>query len=141
LRNAGETSRSRQTLLQDPDDAHARRGAHDTFDAASFVDFVTSLKSTAVVRAPTFSHAIKDPVPAALAIQPHHRIVILEGLYVALALEPWRRGGEALDEVWLVEADEDVAKARIVERHVAAGIVDTKEAAVLRADLNDLPSE
>ncbi len=154
----------------DPVDAHARRGAHDTFDAVMFVDFVRSLRISAsipmtadtlhsssthhiamapsqyhhrnpVLSAPTFSHALKDPLPNTLHIFSHHRMVLLEGLYVALDLEPWRATAQILDEIILIEVDEETAKKRIVKRHMKAGLVTTEDEGLKRAVENDLPSE
>lgn len=39
---------------------------------------------------------------------------------------------------WFVDAPEDVAKERVVKRHLAAGIESTREAAEARVESNDL---
>lgn len=43
-----------------------------------------------------------------------------------------------MDEVWFVEVEERVARARLVKRHIAAGLARNEEEAGKRADENDL---
>lgn len=98
-----------------------------TFDAASYVKFITALREspsssispppqTHLLYAPTFDHALKDPTPNGLLILPSHRIVIIEGLYPFINTPAWRAAGEALDERWLVEVDIPEATRRLVQR-------------------------
>lgn len=70
-----------------PETAIARRGAAFTFDAQGWVDFVRRLQSTHEDQwAPSFDHAVKDPVERGTLVLRKHRIVILEGLYVMVGL-------------------------------------------------------
>jgi pantothenate kinase len=55
-----------------------RRGAHFTFDAVSFGQFVTGLRNevtSSPLPFPTFSHSLKDPVAEGGWIEAHHRIM------------------------------------------------------------------
>jgi len=147
-------------------EAHARRGAAFTFDANAYVEFVASLRQVEtesavlerppdhefdhpsdaklnlpiLVRAPSFSHTLKDPTPDAIHIRPAHRIVILEGLYTFLGIEPWRIASELLDERWFIDVDFDDARTRLIKRHIATGVAQNEEEARWRADNNDLPN-
>ncbi|KAI0802978.1 P-loop containing nucleoside triphosphate hydrolase protein [Irpex lacteus] len=129
--------------------AHDRRGAHWTFDGDSYVAFVRELRrplsevttrEDAVIYAPSFSHELKDPTPKAVAIHPHHRLVVIEGLYPFLSIEPWVEAGKLLDERWWVEISEEEAKARLVLRHVLTGVAKDLEEAEWRATENDAPN-
>lgn len=142
-------------------EAYDRRGAAFTFDADAYVEFVASLRRAdressdrnptrsgnvnnnpaSVVRAPSFSHTLKDPTPDAIEILPAHRIVILEGLYTFLRIEPWRKASELLDERWFVDVDFDDARNRLIKRHVATGVAKDEGEAGWRADNNDMPSK
>jgi pantothenate kinase len=142
-------SRSTLASMPNPQEAFTRRGAHWTFDGNGYVDFVQKLKSTptnsvngstTALTAPTFSHSIKDPVADGLTIEPHHRIVVLEGLYVFLSIPPWGTASELLDERWFVDVDIPEARKRIVERHVRTGVTTSEERALERAEMNDFPS-
>jgi pantothenate kinase len=154
--------RSALDAMPDPALAHAKRGAHWTFDADGYVEFMGKLRadvarphatvraswhadgaggSSALIYAPSFDHAVKDPVADAVAIGPHHRIVIVEGLYAFLGIDPWKKAGEMLDERWFVDLPEDEARTRLVNRHVLTGVASSLEEAYFRADDNDMPSE
>lgn len=127
--------------MPDPKHAHARRGAAFTFDAAKFLALVQALRaapSTEVILAPSFDHALKDPKEGDIAILPSHRIVVMEGNYLALDKDIWREAGGLFDELWFVEVDFAVARKRLAERHVRAGLVITIEDGDKRAMENDL---
>ena len=136
-------SRSALAAFPDPQEAFARRGAHWTFSATGYVDFVSKLRAPITdlpIHAPSFSHAIKDPVEDDLQVTSSHRIVLIEGLYVFLNVEPWSVAGHLLHERWFLEVDLEVARERLVQRHVKSGVTDNLEEAMLRARDNDMPS-
>lgn len=111
--------------FQDPEEARRRRGAAFTFDAPAYVEFIKALRLKPLPPAvpfQTFSHALKDPQPASLPITPQHRIVVVEGLYCLLNVEPWQRATAALDERVWVECDRAVARERLVRRHLKEGV-------------------
>lgn len=167
-------TRSYLRSMPDPEEAVARRGAAFTFDAEGYASLVKQIRTAPVtttdataatvssadksshppavdVLAPSFDHGVKDPVPGAIRIATHHRIVALEGLYVALAdtpetrheeeleqlrrcthegkvrrdagLQHWEEASALVDERWLVRVDRDLAVARLARRHVKSGIV------------------
>ncbi|KAI0856493.1 P-loop containing nucleoside triphosphate hydrolase protein [Xylaria cubensis] len=136
-------TRAQLSALPGPDNAHARRGAEFTFDGASFLALVKALReplraSSSTIFAPSFDHAVKDPKENDIAIQPGHRIVVFEGNYVVLDKQPWSEAAELMDERWFVDVDFDVARRRLVVRHVKAGIAKDEDEARKRADENDL---
>ncbi|OTA54009.1 phosphoribulokinase/uridine kinase [Hypoxylon sp. EC38] len=135
-------TRAQLSAMPDPAHAHARRGAEFTFDGASFLRLVQTLRSpppaVETVFAPSFDHAVKDPKADDIAILPTHRIVVFEGNYVCLDKEPWREAAALMDERWFVEVDFETARRRLVKRHVKAGIARDEEEAGRRADENDL---
>lgn len=129
--------------MPDPDSAHARRGAAFTFDGDSFLALVKKLREpicpeTQTIYAPSFDHAIKDPIENDIAIAPSVRVVVFEGNYCTLDKEPWKDAAEMMDELWFVDVDFDVARKRLIHRHVQAGIAKNEEEAARRADENDL---
>lgn len=129
---------------KNPTDAHARRGAHDTFNAESYVQFIRTLKSAPTsdtIKAPSFDHSLKDPVQNDIIISPQDEIILIEGLYVALDIEPWVQAARLLDQRWVIEVPEDVAEERIWKRHVNAGICPSEEEGRFRARTNDIPSQ
>jgi len=129
--------------MPNPQEAHFRRGAAFTFDAPSFLSLVQAVReplaeTTPVVRAPSFDHAVKDPKPDDIPIYPANRVVVFEGNYLALDKPVWRDVAAMMDELWFVEVDFEVARMRLVRRHVEAGIVENEEAADRRVRESDL---
>lgn len=136
-------SRDQLSAMPDPQTAHARRGAAFTFDGPAFLKLVKALREpllpeSKTLYAPSFDHAIKDPVEDDIAISPHHRIIVFEGNYVTLNKGPWKEAASLMDELWFVDVDFKVARERLVKRHVKAGIAKDEEEAGRRADENDL---
>jgi len=139
-------TRAQLDVFPDPQTAHDRRGSHWTFDGPGYVSFIRALRDTtisskgSIITAPSFDHALKDPTPDAVSIYPYHRIVIIEGLYTFLSIEPWSEGGLLLDERWFVQVDPIDARRRLVKRHVLTGVAKDLKEAEWRADENDGPS-
>ncbi|KAJ7460946.1 P-loop containing nucleoside triphosphate hydrolase protein [Mycena galericulata] len=143
-------TRAELSLFPNPKLAHERRGIHWTFDGRGYVSFVQALRlplspstttpSGTAITAPAFSHALKDPTPDAIYVHPHHRIVLIEGLYTFLAVEPWAEAATLLDERWFLRVDEGEACRRLTKRHVETGICVDENEARLRAEGNDLPN-
>ncbi|PIL30850.1 hypothetical protein GSI_07018 [Ganoderma sinense ZZ0214-1] len=146
-------TRAQLDAFPDPKLAHDRRGAHWTFDGEGYAAFVRALRhptptttgpnaspSNQTVYAPSFDHAKKDPVFDSIPVYPHHRLVILEGLYTFLKTEPWSAASELLDERWWVNISEEAAEKRLVVRHVKTGVVRDMEEAIWRSRENDVPN-
>ncbi|EMC97515.1 hypothetical protein BAUCODRAFT_454651 [Baudoinia panamericana UAMH 10762] len=138
-------TRAQLSAMPDPTTAHARRGAAYTFDAPAFLELVKKLRQpicaeTRTIYAPSFDHAVKDPVADDIPIASTARILILEGNYLSLGTgaPEWREAAELMDELWFVDVDMDIARQRLVKRHVASGIAANEEEAGRRADENDL---
>jgi pantothenate kinase len=136
-------SRKQLDAMPDPVSAHARRGAAYTFDGESFLSLVKKLRQpicpeSSTLYAPSFDHSLKDPVADDIAIAPSVRLIVFEGNYLSLNKAPWKDAAELMDELWFVEVDFDVARGRLVYRHVKAGIAENEEEARKRADENDL---
>lgn len=135
-------SRSQLSNLDDPIQAHARRGAAFTFDDKAFLTLVQQLRAplapeTPVIYAPSFDHAIKDPVENDIQVPPTARIVLFEGNYLSLNKGLWKEAAALMDELWFVEVDLAIARRRLVGRHVKAGIVKDKIEADKRVTEND----
>jgi pantothenate kinase len=136
-------SRAQLDSMPDPKHAHDRRGAAFTFDGSAFLSLIKTLRrpitpSTTTYYAPSFDHAIKDPVNDDIPIPPTSRILVFEGNYLSLDKEPWKELRGIVDESWFVEVDFEVAGERLVPRHVKAGIAKDEEAAWRRVRENDL---
>lgn len=137
-------SRAQLSALPNPQEAHARRGAEFTFDGDSFLTLVRAVRAqngnpkSGILYAPSFDHAIKDPKANDIPILPNTRVIVFEGNYLSLDKEPWRSAAALMDELWFVEVDFEVARTRLVGRHVRTGVTATREEAERRVTENDL---
>lgn len=137
-------SRAQLAAMPEPAHAIARRGAAFTFDPVKFISLVRALRepvgaeNTATLYAPSFDHAVKDPVEDDVPIPATARVIFFEGNYLSLNKEPWDEAAGLMDDLWFVEVDFDVARRRLAKRHVKAGIVKNEEEGNQRALQNDL---
>eukprot|EP00485_Elphidium_margaritaceum_P000331 CAMPEP_0202697478 /NCGR_PEP_ID=MMETSP1385-20130828/10819_1 /ASSEMBLY_ACC=CAM_ASM_000861 /TAXON_ID=933848 /ORGANISM="Elphidium margaritaceum" /LENGTH=189 /DNA_ID=CAMNT_0049353957 /DNA_START=1 /DNA_END=566 /DNA_ORIENTATION=+ len=137
---------SRQQLdqMDNPALAHQKRGAHWTFDAHAFSQLLRQITTDTMtdIVAPTFDHAKKDPsIANGTVIKSHHRVVLIEGLYLFLNIAPWRDLIlPYFDEQWLLECDMELAEQRIIKRHVQSKICQNEKDALQRWLDNDKPN-
>lgn len=113
-----------------------RKGAPDTFDAPGYLAFLERVRSrAATVWAPEFRREIEESIAGALEVPPDALVVVTEGNYLLLEEPPWDGVRALLDEVWFLEPDEEVRRARLVARHERHGRSHAE--AVVRADGSD----
>ena len=126
--------------MNDTDELMKRRGAPFTFNNSRFLQLVEEVKErgNTTIFAPSFDHEVKDPQENSIEISPLVKIVLLEGNYVHLKDDGWKDIHELSDEKWLVLADLDIIKHRLVQRHILAGICSTIDESVNRVETNDL---
>ena len=100
-----------------------RPGAPETFDAWGYAALLRRLREPTdhPVYAPGFERDLEQPIAAAITVPPEADVVVTEGNYLLLDRPEWRAVRTELDEVWFVEVDDIVRRARLVARHVAFG--------------------
>lgn len=138
-------TRAQLAAMPNAEEAFVRRGAPWTFDADGVLDFVKRIRASSnlptdcrpQITAPSFNHAIKDPVPDDIVIQRESNILILEHNYLLLNQGQWKTISDMLDFRIFVDVDEAVARERVARRHVQAGIEPTIELGRQRFDYND----
>lgn len=125
-------------------EAHRRRGAAFTFDGLSYLSLVRRLRApitpeTTTVHAPSFDHALKDPVAGGVPVPASSRIVLFEGIYVGLCDGGgvWEAARGLMDEVWMMEIEREVAEERLARRHVESGVTSGLAEARVRARGSD----
>jgi pantothenate kinase len=116
------------------------KGIPDTFDAVSFVDKLDKIKKNPREThfCPRFERSIEASIQDAISVNSTHRLVLTEGNYLLLDKEPWSRIREILDEVWMIEAEEELILPRLLARHQAGG--KTADAALAKVNSTDLPN-
>lgn len=124
--------------MEDPKEAHARRGAPWTFNPDLFLKCLKTLRDQGSVYAPSFDHGVGDPVEDDIFVNVQHKVVIVEGNYLLLEDDPWKEIASMLDEKWFVDVDIDIAMERVLKRHISTG--NTPEIAKQRIRYNDRPN-
>ncbi|KAJ6439807.1 phosphoribulokinase uridine kinase family protein [Purpureocillium lavendulum] len=122
-------------------EALARRGAPWTFDGRAAAELVLRLRDRAgrgPVSAPTFDHAVKDPIEDGITVASDVDVCVFEGNYLLCDEGPWSAIADAVDDRWLVRVDSDLARRRVAARHLKAGIESTMADALKRAQVNDM---
>ncbi len=121
-------------------DLHALKGVPDSFDSQDFVDKLTRLKEHPLESTgwPTFDRAIEEPTVDGTSIEPHHRLVIVEGNYLLLDKAPWHKVRHILDQIWYLDCDITTIEPRLIERHLQGG--KTKDGAKIKVESTDLPN-
>lgn len=129
--------RSELDKFDDPVEAHARRGAHHTFNSEKFIDSLLLLKKNGSGTFPSFDHKIGDPIEEDIIVcSAKHKVIIVEGNYLLLDLEPWIKLRNILDYIFFIDAGDAMIRSRVVNRHMSTGL--SHEAAVFRFETNDL---
>ena len=128
--------RSELDLMDNPQDAHARRGAPFTFNATRFVDTLISSRQRGEGSFPGFDHRIGDPVEDSIRLNKGTPIVLVEGNYLLLDEEPWcQLRQHVFDETWFLQVAETECNRRVRERLIKTGL--TEAQAQLRVETND----
>ncbi|CAM6093036.1 unnamed protein product [Calypogeia fissa] len=124
--------------MEDPAEAHARRGAPWTFDPVKLADSLKTLRNKGSVSLPSFDHGVGDPVEDDVYVEDWHKVVVVEGNYLLLKEGAWNDLGGMFDERWFVDVDLDEAMRRVERRHVLTG--KPPEIAKWRVAHNDRPN-
>jgi pantothenate kinase len=81
-----------------------RRGAPWTFDFSLLFQELTEAKRTGKASLPEYSREISDPLSNQVSLEPHHKIVFVEGIYMLWKDdENWGKMFDLWDESWFVE--------------------------------------
>jgi pantothenate kinase len=116
------------------------KGIPATFDAEGFILLLQRLHESPYrkVGVPSFDHEQHDPVHDVIAVQPSHRLIVVEGNYLLHDEPPWDGVRSLLDEVWYVDAPRGVIAQRLLDRHIRAGR--SREDAEKKIASTDIPN-
>ncbi|XP_061369081.1 putative uridine kinase C227.14 isoform X2 [Gastrolobium bilobum] len=114
--------RSELDAMENPEEAHARRGAPWTFNPLRLLTCLKNLRLHGSVYAPSFDHGVGDPVEDDIFVNVQHKVVIVEGNYLLLEDGVWKEISSLFDEKWFIDIDIDKAMQRVLKRHISTGI-------------------
>jgi pantothenate kinase len=106
--------------LHGHDNGMMRRGAPWTFDVQQCHKDLSHAKTTGEADLPIYSREISDPVPGKVKLRTHHKVVVVEGIYL-LHKEDDSNGWDSLyalwDETWFVRCpSREIQVERLVQR-------------------------
>ena len=97
------------------------KGAPETFDAAAAYDCLSKIRRGDQVRFPVYSRRLHEPIPSAGTIDTSHRIAVIEGNYLLLDGDPWRRFRQLFDVPVFISADPETIVDGLRARHQRGG--------------------
>jgi len=99
-------------------EALLRRGAPWTFDAPGILEKLLEVKERGCAVLPTYSRELSNPLLDGVHVEKHHKIIIVEGLYLLHTHDPdWAPLDELWDEKWFVRApSREIQKERLLNR-------------------------
>ncbi|KAH1078075.1 hypothetical protein GLYMA_19G161200v4 [Glycine max] len=113
--------RSELDEMENPEEAHARRGAPWTFNPLRLLQCLKNLRMHGSVYVPSFDHGVGDPVEDDIFVNLQHKVVIVEGNYLLLEDGVWKEISSLFDEKWFIDIDIDKAMQRVLKRHISTG--------------------
>ena len=82
----------------------ARRGAGFTYDPVSFIRDLRKVKENGQGSFPVYDRDKHDPVPDGVRVEQHHKIILVEGLYLLCLHDPdWQPLEELWDDRWYID--------------------------------------
>ncbi|KAF3322067.1 hypothetical protein FCM35_KLT13208 [Carex littledalei] len=130
--------RSQLDQMEDPKEAHARRGAPWTFNPDLLLKCLRTLRKEGLVYVPSFDHGVGDPVENDIYVSSEHKVVIVEGNYLLLEEDTWKEISLLFDEKWFIDIDINIAMERVLKRHISTG--KEPDVAAWRIRYNDRPN-
>lgn len=102
---------------------HDRKGAIDTFDGWGFLSLLQRVthETDHTVFAPSFRREVDEGVAGEIAVEPDHKIIVVEGNYILSDSKPWVMIRDYLDESWFCTTPHENRLNRLVDRHVKFG--------------------
>lgn len=113
-----------------------RKGCPESFNAPAYADCLRRLRDPAAsVPIPLYDRRRHEPVSDALTVTPATRIILAEGNYLLSRTPPWDEVFETIAPRFELACDPDVARQRVIARHVQGG--SSMQEAQARYDRND----
>ncbi len=110
------------------------KGAPETFDLDKLTERVRKVAAGEVCGWPQYDRLLHNPVEDAVTVD--GEIVLLEGNYLLLDTDGWRDLKKYADCTFMIRAEEDLLRDRLVERRMKTGVA--QKAAEEFVDYSDM---
>jgi len=97
------------------------KGSPETFDATNAYDCLSKMRNGGRVTFPVYSRRLHEPMSGGGLVALSHKMVIVEGNYLLLDEDPWRRFLELFDVCIFISAPLETLVASLAERHQRGG--------------------
>ncbi len=114
----------------------ARKGAPETFDAASFVALVKACRAGGAIAVPTFDRDLDRVVPGGASVAATDETILVEGNYLLLEAAPWSDLAPLWDFTLQIRVPVAILRRRLIDRWLEQGLDEPR--AIARAEGNDL---
>lgn len=97
----------------------ARRGAGFTYNPQKFIEDLRRVKENGEGSFPVYDRDKQDPVPDGVHVHKHHKIILVEGLYLLCLHDPdWAPLDDLWDDKWYVDVSMEETRRRLIRRHL-----------------------
>lgn len=116
-----------------------RKGSPETFDVSAYAHLLQRIKrGDETIYAPLFDRQADLSRACAIEIPPEAKVILAEGNYLLLDQAPWHQLQPLFDLTVSLSVPEEILQQRLLQRWLDHGL--TEEAALARAEFNDLPN-
>ncbi len=115
-----------------------KKGAPETFDVMGFLNFLFRLQNEDDVAIPIFDRSLELSRSSAVIISKETRVVIVEGNYILLKINPWRELHKFFNSTIMISTKHEILEKRLLERWRSYNI--PEEEIKQKVFENDLPN-
>ena len=116
------------------------KGAPDTFDVGGLRSTLARLRDPAegAVAVPVFDRDLEISRGSARIIEPHVRLILVEGNYLLLDDPPWQSLRLQFDATVMIDVPQEELRRRLRQRWIGQGLSETE--IQFKLEQNDLPN-
>ncbi len=102
----------------------SRKGAPETFDAYGFVALLRRLRAAdePIVYVPSYSRTLHESIGGVIPVPASTEVIVVEGNYLLLDTEPWRRVRDLLDFVIYLDTPAGIRLPSLLRRQRSRGL-------------------
>ncbi len=97
------------------------KGRFDTYDVSKLISALKSFSLGKKISLPVYSRKIHNPIENIVTIDEQNTLLLIEGLWLLYDQERWNEIGKLLDFSIFVNADKEVVRKAVVQRHIKGG--------------------
>jgi hypothetical protein len=108
------------------------KGARETYDVESLIESAKLLREGALSHWPLYSRTLHEPVERGIPLVHAEALYLIEGNYLLLDADPWKKLLPFLDRKILIASRERMLRRRIIRRKMRGGYTRREAAAHFR---------